>query len=168
MYLQCWQNSQGRTFLTIQGTSALLQWLCMTFVPIAACQHFARLTGKERRRKKDDEQVCMSSEKRQKRCLEYLAFHKHIFSSFKGLYQCRYYCRERLYSQISLTAKKKRILSRLPLRCHIAKLATFSVDPGILISLYASAHHPYTTLAVRKWMIFRLGQGSLLKSGPLM
>ena len=31
---------------------------------------------------------------------------------------------------------------------HIARLGTFSVNPGIVVSFYASAHHPYTTLAV--------------------
>ena len=37
--------------------------------------------------------------------------------------------------------------SKLPLRRRIAQLGTFSVDPGILVSLYASTHHPNTTLA---------------------
>ena len=40
--------------------------------------------------------------------------------------------------------------SELP---YIAWLATFSIDPGILISLYASAHCPYTTLATSEWII---------------
>ena len=72
------------------------------------------------------------------------------FGSFKGRYQCGYYCRECLYSQISLkvwdSEEKLAFSSTLPLRHHIAQWGTFSVDPGILLSLYASAHHPYTTL----------------------
>ena len=54
-------------------------------------------------------------------------------------------------------------LLRLPLSRHIARLATFSIDPGILISLYASAHHPYTTLATGEWMIFWSGEDSPVK-----
>ena len=80
------------------------------------------------------------------------------FGSLKGCYQCNYYCSECLYSQISLKvwdSKEKLAFSpRLPLRHHIARIATFSVDPGILVSLYASAHHPHTTLATCEWMIF--------------
>ena len=79
------------------------------------------------------------------------------FGRFKGCYQCGYYCRECLYSQISLkvwySEEKPAFLSRLPLRCHIARSGTFSVDSGIVVSLYASAHHPYTTLATGEWMI---------------
>ena len=69
------------------------------------------------------------------------------FGSFKGCYQCGYYCKERLYSQISLkvwdSGENWCFLLRLPLRSHIARLGTFSVDPGIFVSLYASAH-PHT------------------------
>ena len=86
------------------------------------------------------------------------------FGNFKGLYQCRYYFRECLYSQTSLKAwdskEKLAFLSRLPLSLHIAWLATFSIYPGILISFYASAHHPYTTLATGEWMIFCPGEDS--------
>ena len=45
------------------------------------------------------------------------------------------------------TAKKKMFSLRLPLRGHTAQLAMFSIDPCILLSLCASAHHPHTTLA---------------------
>ena len=80
------------------------------------------------------------------------------FDSFKGCYKCGYYCREHLYSQISLkvwdSEETLAFSSRQPLRRHIAQLGTFSVNPGILVSLYASAHHPYTTLATGEWMIF--------------
>ena len=73
------------------------------------------------------------------------------FGSFKDCYQYGYYCRERIYSQISLkvwdSEEKSAFSSRLPVGCHIAQLAIFSFDSGILLSLYASAHHPYTTLA---------------------
>ena len=30
----------------------------------------------------------------------------------------------------------------------------FSVDPGIVVSFYGSAHHPHTTLAINELMIF--------------
>ena len=80
------------------------------------------------------------------------------FGRFKGCYQRGYYCRERLYSQISLkvwdSEEKLAFSSRLPLRRHIARLGTFSVDPGIVVSFYASAHHPQTTLAIDEWVIF--------------
>ena len=85
-----------------------------------------------------------------------------IFGSLKGCYQRGYYCRERLYSQISLkvwdSEEKLAFSSRLPLRRHIARLGTFSVDPGIVVSFYASAHHPYTTLAIDEWMILWLSK----------
>ena len=71
------------------------------------------------------------------------------FGSLKGCYQHRYYCRECLYSQISVRQRRKLTFSlRLPLRRHIAQLGMFSVDAGIVVSFYASAHHPYTTPAV--------------------
>ena len=31
--------------------------------------------------------------------------------------------------------------------------SVFSVDPGILLSLYASAHHPHTTVATGEWIV---------------
>ena len=92
------------------------------------------------------------------------------FGSLKGCYQCRYYCRECLYSQISLkvwdSEEKLVFLSRLPLRRHIARWCTFSVDPGILVSLYASARHPYTTLATGGRIIFWPSEGSPVEVGP--
>ena len=73
------------------------------------------------------------------------------FGSFKVLHQCRHYCREHLYSQISLKVRdseeKSAFPSRLPLSHNIAQLAAISIDSGILVSLCASAHHPYKTLA---------------------
>ena len=79
------------------------------------------------------------------------------FGSFKGFNQCGYYFREHLYSQINLKAwdreEKQAFSSRLILSSHIARLAMYPIDPGILISLYASAHLPYTTLATGEWMI---------------
>ena len=66
------------------------------------------------------------------------------FGRFKGCYQRGYYCRECLYSQISLKVRdseeKLAFSLRLPLRRHIAQWSVFSVDSGILLSLYASAH----------------------------
>ena len=92
------------------------------------------------------------------------------FSRFKELYQRGYYFRECLYSQTSLKAwdskEKPAFLLRLPPSCHIAWLAMFSIDPGILISLYASAHHPYTTLATGEWMIFWSGEDSPVEVRP--
>ena len=57
-----------------------------------------------------------------------------------------------MYGQNSLkvqdSEEKPAFLLRLLLRSHIAQLlAMFSVDPGILLSLYASTLHPHTTLA---------------------
>ena len=91
------------------------------------------------------------------------------FGRFKGCYQRGYYCRERLYSQISLkvwdSKEKLAFSSRLPLRRHIAWLGTFSVDPGIVVSFYASTHHQYTTLAIDEWMIFWLSEDSPVEVG---
>ena len=95
---------------------------------------------------------------------------KHILAGLKGCYQRGYYCGERLYSQISLkvwdSKEKLAFLSRLPLRRHIAWLGRFSVDPGILVSLHASAHHPYTTLATGEWTIFWPSEYSPVEVGP--
>ena len=92
------------------------------------------------------------------------------FGRFKGCYQRGYYCKECLYNQISLKVRdseeKLVFSSRLPLRCHIARLGMFSVNSGILISLYRSAHHPHTTLATGEWMIFWPGEDSLVEVGP--
>ena len=76
---------------------------------------------------------------------------------FGSFYQHGYYCRECLYGQISLKVSDSETIlafsSRLPLRRHhIAWLGTFSVDPNILVSLYASAHHPHATLATGIFM----------------
>ena len=43
--------------------------------------------------------------------------------------------------------------------------ATFSIDPGILISLYASAHRPYKTLAIGEQLIFWPGKDSPVEVG---
>ena len=92
------------------------------------------------------------------------------FGRFKGFHQRGYYCRDCLYSQISLkvwdSEEKLALSSRPPLRGHIARWGTFSVDSGIVISLYASAHHPYTTLATGEWMIFWPSKDSLVEVGP--
>ena len=91
------------------------------------------------------------------------------FGRFKGCYQRGYYCRDCLYSQISLKvwdSEKLAFSSRLPRRHHIAWWGTFSADPGIVISLYASAHHPYTTLATGEWMIFWPSEDSPVEVGP--
>ena len=92
------------------------------------------------------------------------------FGSFKGCYQRKYYRRERLYSQISLKVweneEKLAFSLRRPLRCHIARWGTFSVDPGILVSLYASVHPLYTTLATGEWMIFWPSEDCPIEVGP--
>ena len=41
------ETRKQKRFLAIKGTLALTQRLCMTFVPIAACNFSARLTEKE-------------------------------------------------------------------------------------------------------------------------
>ena len=115
--------------------------------------------------KKKDEQFCVGS-----KALFWIsgASQAH-FGSFIGLHKCGYYFREHLYSQISLKAwdseEKQAFSSRLPLSRHIAQLATYPIDPGILISLYASAHHPYTTLATGEWMIFWPGEDTAIEVG---
>ena len=58
------------------------------------------------------------------------------------------------------TAKKNRRFCRDCLWDAI-RLAIFSVDPGILLSLWqALNHHPYTTLANGEWMISWPGEES--------
>ena len=75
-----------------------------------------------------------------------------------------YYCRERLYSQISLkvwdSEEKLAFLSRLPLRRD-----AILYDPGIVVSFYASAHHPHTTKAIDEWTIFWLSEDSPVEVG---
>ena len=91
------------------------------------------------------------------------------FGGFEGCYQCGYYYRERIYSQINLkvwdSEEKLAFSSRLPLRRHIARLGTFSVDPGIVVRFYASAHHLYTTVAIDEWMIFWPSEDSPVEVG---
>ena len=90
--------------------------------------------------------------------------------SLKGCHQCGYYCTECLYSQISLkvwdSEEKLAFSLRPPLRRHIARLGMFSVNPGIVVSFYASAHHPYTTIAIDEWMIFWLSEDCPVEVGP--
>ena len=90
------------------------------------------------------------------------------FGSFKDCYQCGYYCREHytVKSAQPESVRKLPFLSTMPLRCHIARWGTFSVDPGILLSLYASAHHPCTTLATGEWIIFWPSEDSAIEVGP--
>ena len=91
------------------------------------------------------------------------------FGSLKGCYQRKYYCRECLYSQISLkvwdSEEKLEFSLRLPLRHHIARLGMFSVNPGIVVNFYASAHHPHTTIAIDEWMIFWPSEYSPIEVG---
>ena len=91
------------------------------------------------------------------------------FGSLRGCYQRGYYCREHLYSQITLkvwdSEEKMAFSLRLPLRRHIVRLDTFSVNPGIVVSLYASTRHPYTTLAIDEWMILWPGKDSPVEVG---
>ena len=88
----------------------------------------------------------------------YLALHRRISAVLKVSTSMEYYFSEHLYSQTSLKAwdseEKQAFSSRLPLSRHIAILAMYPIDPGILISLYANAHHPYSTQATGEWMIF--------------
>ena len=104
------------------------------------------------------------------RCfLGYLALHKHILAVLKVATNVDTTV-ENAYTVKSTrkcgTAKKKLTFSsRLRLRCHIARLGTFSVDPSIVVSFCASSHHPYTTLAIDKWMIFWPSKDSPVEVG---
>ena len=117
------------------------------------------------KRKKNDEKFCMGG----KWILVYLVLHKCILAVWKVAINAD--TKECPYSQTNLKvsdSEEKLVFSlRLPLRCYIAQLAMFSSDPGILLSLCASAPHPHTTLAIGEWMISWLGNDSLVKSGPL-
>ena len=117
------------------------------------------------KKKKDDEQLRVGC----KTLLWTSGALQAYFGSLKGCYQCGYYYRECLYSQISWKvrdSKEKLAFSPgLPLKCHIAWLGTFSVDPGIVVSFFASAPHPYTTLAIDEWMIFWLSKDSPVEVG---
>ena len=105
----------------------------------------------------------------QKWILVYLVLHKRILAVWKVATNAD--TKECPHSQTSLkvsdSEEKLAFSFRLPLRCYIAQLAMFSSDPGILLSLCASAPHPHTTLAIGEWMISWLGNDSLVKSGPL-
>ena len=109
-------------------------------------------------------QFCVGSDEWQKCCLKYLALHKRILAVLKVCTNADTTVKDAYTIKSAWkfdTVKEKLVFSsRLPLRFHIAKLAAFSVDPDILISLYASAHHPYTILIAGEWMIFWLGEGS--------
>ena len=138
----------------------------MTFVPITAYQHqpffSARLAEKELKMMNNFAWVVIMN-------FWISGTSQVYFGSLKGCYQCGYYCRECLYSQISPkvwdSEEKLVFLSRLPLRHHIARLGTFSVDPGIVVSFCASAHHPHTSLVTDEWMIFWPSKDSSVEVG---
>ena len=151
--LQCQWNSQATTFFgnqwyTCTRTKTMYDVCVHSSLPALAILALGLLKKKERRKK----------QKMMNNFAWAVITHFRIsgtswayFGMFKGCYQCGYYCRECLYSQISLKAwdskEKPVFLSRLPLRHHIAWCGMFLVDSGIVVSLYASVHHPYTTLA---------------------
>ena len=91
---------------------------------------------RKKERKTDNEQFCG-----QQNALRISGISQAYLSSFKGFYQQGYYCKGCLcmYGQNSLkvqdSEEKPAFLLRLLLRSHIAQLAMFSVDPGILLSL---------------------------------
>ena len=98
-----------------------------------------------------------------------LALHKHILAGLKVATNADTTF-ENAYTVKSAwkvwdSEEKLAFSLRLPLRRHIARLGMFSVDPGIVVSLYASAHHPYTTLAIDEWMIFWLSEDSPVEFG---
>ena len=80
------------------------------------------------------------------------------FCSFKGFYQHGHYCKGYIDNQTrpkTQDSEEKPTFSlKLPLSRHIARLAMFSIDSGILVNLYASARHPHTPVATGEWMIF--------------
>ena len=87
-----------------------------------------------------------------KKCsLEYLALHKCVSECLDTTVENAYTVKISL--KVWYSEEKPSFSARLPLRCHIMKLATFSVNPGTLISLYESTYHPYTILATGEWMI---------------
>ena len=69
-----------------------------------------------------------------------LALHKHISAVLivsTNAKEC----------EILRQCKKLMFYSRLPLRRYIAQLATFEVDPGIILSLSANEDYLHTILA---------------------
>ena len=140
--LQCQWNSQATTFsgnqwYTCTRTKTMYDVCVHSNLPVLAILALGLL------KKKDDEQFCVGGNN----AFRISGTSQAYFGRFEGCYQCGYYCRECLYSQISLkvwdSEEKLAFSSRLPLRRHIARWGTFSVDPSIVVSLYASAHHPY-------------------------
>ena len=158
--------ASNNVFMAINGTLALTQRLCMTFVSITACQHqpFWRLARWKRKKKEDDEQFCVGGDN----TFRISGASQVCFDSLKGCYQRRYYCRE---CQISLkvwdSEKKWRFHRDRLWDAILHDYARFQVDPGIVVSFYASAHHPYTTLAIDEWMIhvFWLSEDSPVEVG---
>ena len=144
--------------MAINGTLALTQRLCMTFVSTTACQHqpFWRWACCKREMMNNFAWVAIT-------LFRIFGASQVCFGSLNGCYQHGYYCRECLYSQDS--EEKLAFSLWLHLRCHIAQLGMFSVNPGIVVSFYASAHHPYTTLAIDEWMIFWPSKDSPIEVG---
>ena len=174
---QCQWNSQATMFFgnqryTCTHTKTMYDVCAHSSLPTSAILALGLLKKKEERRRKMNNFAWAAIT-----YFRIFGASQAYFGRFKGCYQCGYYCREHLYSQISLkvwdSEEKQAFSSRLPLSRHFAPLAAFSIVPGIIISLYASAHHPYTTLATGEWMIFwpsevKLGQlsvAAILKSG---
>ena len=63
------------------------------------------------------------------------------------------------------TAKKNQCFIETASEPPYCTISHNSIDPGIFITLYASAHHPYTTLATGEWMIFWPSEDSPIEVG---
>ena len=166
---QCRWNSQATTFYgnqwyTCTHTKTMYDVCAHNSLPTSAILALGLLKKKERKRKMMNNfawAVIM--------LFRISGASQAYFGSFKGCYKRGYYCRERLYSQISLkvwdSEEKLAFSSRLPLRRHIAQLGMFSVDPGIVVSFYASAYHPHTILVIDEWMISWTSKDSAIEVG---
>ena len=141
------ETRKHKCFLTIQGTSALLQRLCMTLVTIVACQHQPLLRQACWKRKKMNNFAWAAKKEHfwisgaLQAYFHSLKASNNVHTTVKNAYIAN------LALKLEKAKKKPAFSSRLPLSRHIVYLATISVNHGILLSFYAGAHDPHTTLA---------------------
>ena len=146
----CRWNSQVTTFLTIQCISALVP------IAVANISHYcARLT--EKRKKEMMMNYFAWAAKRHFRISGVLQAY---FSSFKSFYQHGYWTP--IQSKQPKRKKKTGIFiktaSKMPY-CKISNVFNRSCHSSKLI-MYASAHHPHTTLGVGEQVISLLSEYS--------
>ena len=82
----------------------------------------------------------------QKRFFGYLALYKSISAVLQASTNADTTVKDVYTVKLGQKIETVKFSLRLPLSRHIAQLATFSINYGILVGLYASTHHPYTTL----------------------